>query len=71
MQIYQLDKSAVLGVESMKTEVEGEVKLLIRLPEKTENASLTVGEKIYYPFTNKEEPYLILFVTQSTPSMQV
>ncbi|MBE6580563.1 MAG: phosphodiester glycosidase family protein [Ruminococcaceae bacterium] len=57
MQIYELDKSAVLGVESMKTEVEGEVKLLIRLPEKTENASLKVGEKIYYPFTNKEEPY--------------
>lgn len=57
MQIYQLDKSAVLGVESMKTEVEGEVKLLIRLPEKTENASLKVGDKLYYPFTNKEEPY--------------
>ena len=57
MQIYQLDKSAVLGVESMKTEIEGEVKLLIRLPEKTENASLKVGDQIFYPFTNKEEPY--------------
>lgn len=57
MKIYKLDNSAVLGVEHMPSEREGEVMLIIRLPEKTENASLLVGDKVYYPYTNKEEPY--------------
>ncbi len=55
--MYELDKSAVLGVEHMPAEAEGEIKLIIRLPEKTEQAVLTVGNKQYFPYTNKEEPY--------------
>lgn len=55
--MYELDRSAVLGVLHMAAESEGDVLLIIRLPEKTEQAVLTVGDKQYFPYTNKEEPY--------------
>lgn len=55
--LHRLPESAVLDLRFMPVADTDDVAIFISLPDKTENAVLTVGDRQYTPYTNKEEPY--------------
>ena len=55
--VFALPESAVLCLRFMPVDGTEDVAVFISLPDKTEDAVLTVGDKTYTSYINLEEPY--------------